>query len=178
MRNIDIYFDCIEKNGKIGMAVVAYKKGDVLKPLFKNSSVKDDISEYNHYNRTLEGLEFAIQKLYDWLQTNNFPEVKATLINQNEYIFKWLQTNKFGIQYEQNYARILEEIAKVVDCVNFEFKVIKGKDNKAKSLFKSLVVEDTSSKLDFSALKGKLERAEIKRVANGSNVTNISNFKL
>lgn len=175
LRNINLFFDHSEKNGGTVLGCVAYEGNNTIKHLFKDvkTSVEDDLQDYNNYNRALDSLQFAIERLYVWLKSENFPVVNVTLINQNEYIFKWLQNRNYGFNYADNFDKIYEAIATVVDCTDFEFKIVKGKENKAKAILKNVLpeVKSSANKLNFSDIKSRMTEVNKTAVGGGSNPT-------
>lgn len=186
MKNINLFFDHSEKSGGTVLGCVAYEGSNTLKHLFKEvkTFVEDDLQDYNNYNRALDSLQFAIERLYTWLKSENFPVVNVTLINQNEYIFKWLQNRNYGFNYADNFDKIYEVIETVMDCTDFEFKVVKGKENKAKAILKNVVpeVKKANNKLNFSDIKNKMTEVNKIAVNGGSNppskITSITEYRL
>lgn len=187
MRNINLFFDHSEKNGGTVLGCVAYEGNNTIKHLFKGTktSEEDEEQAYNNYNRALDSLQFSIEQLYLWMKSENFPEVNVTLVNQNEYIFKWLQNRNYGFTYAENFDKIYEAIAAVVSCTEFEFKIVKGKDNKAKAILKNAMpeVKKVNNKLNFNDIKSRMAEANNKSEANGttgavSKIKSITEYRL
>ena len=172
MKILNIYFDYINVNGNIVIGVVAYDGERKLSSCFRKIEKLDkELSElYNHFHCTLKSLEKALEEYINY--NKNKDKTKIVLLNQNSLIFKWLSEQNCNIDYMDLMNSIFYLIYECINYTSFEYKVIKGKDNKAKKLLKNDKEShiNTNKELDFSKLKERLfkakEKVEEKKVAN------------
>lgn len=171
-----IYFDFYKGNGVTLIGVSGYENEYSFKPLMKKVEVVKEDYGYNQYHLSIKAFDLAVREIYSHMCKGN-KVGNVIFLNQNDLIFSWLYKQNYSNNYKFVFSELERDLIKIVDSMTFEYKKIKGKENKAKDILKNeaiLYENDGVSRLDFKKLKDKFASNGVEReVSNNSNNSNI-----
>lgn len=174
-----VYFDFLDSQGVRLVGSSVYSSEYSYKPLIKKvEEVKD--GGLNQYHLTIKAFEVAVRLVYEYIKKGNKVS-RVIFINQNELVFTWLLNQNYSGKYAKEYSELEKELIKIVDGLEFEYKVIKGKDNKTKEILKNEVIlynRNRTNKLDFKNLRKKLEESKPVGESINNNVVYVEKFKI
>ncbi len=162
MGSLAVFFDYAKVNDTVIIGVSSYENERSLKCAFKGvkNLNKLETQYYNQFHNSIKALEYALLEVEKWISDNKIEELELTLLNQNSLIFKWLEEQSYSYEYEELFEGIYDIISRIIDSTKFKYKIIKGKDNKAKKLLKneSCNYKCEASEIDFSSLGKRFEK--------------------
>lgn len=177
MEKLVIYFDYVKVNGSIVVGTASYESEKSLRSSFKGINVVEgkEVENYNQFHSSIRALQYALNEAKNWIDSNNIKEIEITLLNQNSLIFDWLLQQSFDVEYEELFMEVYDTIEEMVETTDFRYKVIKGKDNKAKKLLKSESCRlcNASVEMDFSGLGERFKKKHNTENKSNKNESNI-----
>lgn len=181
---MNIYFDFYKHMNDCFIGVVAYEGDYSIKPSFKKIIKIDKGADFlNQYHLSIKAFSLAVEELYMYYRKGNKID-KAVFINQNEYIFKWLINQNYSKKYSYVFEELEKNLLKIIDTgLEFEYKVVKGKDNRAKDYIKReslLYNSNEGAKLDFNSLRKKFNATNnpIQHTCQQDNVVYVEKFHI